>query len=97
MDMLKETFCVRFVVDSDFDEEDKDHLVTITAPSHYLKAMDFDLTKHGFEWHQFSGNNDVYRKYVKERIDADVTSPIIQMLGEQTELHSNIHTSKAPK
>ena len=96
MDMLKEIFCVRFVVASDYDEEDKDHLVTITTPSHYLRAMDLDLTKMGFEWHQFDGNNDVYRKYVKQPIHADVTSPVVKMLEEQTELYSNIHISKAP-
>ena len=54
MERLKETFCVRFAVASDYDPEDADHLVTITAPAHYLKAMSIDLSKKGFEWHHQS-------------------------------------------
>ena len=97
MEMLKETFCVRFAVASDYDTEDKDHLVTITVPAHYLKAMSIDLSDAGFEWHQYNGNDDVFRKYVKEPAGADVTSPVIQMLQQKTELYSNIHITKTPK
>ena len=97
MEMLKETFCVRFTVASDYDPEDADHLVTITTQAHYLRAMGIDLCKEGFEWHQYNDNDDVFRKYVKQPEDADVTSTVIHMLEQKTQLYSNIHIIEASK
>ena len=97
MEMLKETFCVRFTVASDYDPEDADHLVTITTQAHYLRAMGIDLCKEGFEWHQYNDNDDVFRKYVKQTEDADVTSTVIHMLEQKTQLYSNIHIIEASK
>ena len=97
IEMLKETFSVRFAVASDYDAEDADHLVTITVPAHYLKAMSIDLSKKGFEWHQYNGNDDVFRKYVKQPPGADAIRPVIHMLEQETQLYSNIYITETPK
>ena len=58
-------------VTSDYDGDEKNHMVVVTAPGHYFRAVGFDLEKEGYKWSAYKENDDVFIKTID--LDDNIT------------------------